>query len=144
MKYEDLPLSWQLHFEMKHPEGRACQQCGARIPLIRCTFSKHPRQGFCLDRFCEPCAKSYQRARTEIKRAKFGKIRHYVSGTAGPAMEDRRPLPCLEVGGKYRIGKECRGRVVAQNGPHWVVETATGRRCYTAGQLIGLEIRREA
>jgi hypothetical protein len=144
MKFEDLPLSWQQHFEIKHPEGRACQQCGTKIPLVRCTFTKHPKQGFCMDRFCQGCMKAYQRARPEQKRSKFAKLRHCVSGSAGPAMEERRPLPCLEVGGKYRIGKEYTGRVIARQGPHYVLETETGRRCFTQGQLIGLEIRREA
>lgn len=144
MKFEDLPLSWQTHYELKHPDGRFCQQCGARIPLINCTFSKHPKQGFCMDRFCEPCRKAYQRAKSATKRSKFGKYRHCTGGSAGPAMEDRRPLPCLEIGGKYRIGKDYAGKVIAMQGPHFVVETKTGRRCFTQGQLVGLEIRREA
>lgn len=144
MKLNDLPLRWQTFFEMKHPEGRACQQCGTRIPLDTCTFTRFPQDRFGMDRFCRDCMKAYQRASSQKKRARFRTTRHFVKGKTGPAMEGRRPLPCLEVGKKYRIGKECLGLVVAQNGPHWVVQTTTGSRCYTAGQLVGLEIRREA
>ena len=141
MKFEDLPLSWQTHFELKHPEGRACQQCGTRIPLVRCTFTRHPKQGFCLDRFCTDCMKAYQRARSEQKRAKFGKIRHFVSGSAGPAMEERRPLPRLEVGKRYAIGKDFSGPVIGTVGAHFVLETGTGPRLFTQAQLVGVPIR---
>jgi len=141
MKFEDLPLSWQQHFEIKHPEGRACQQCGTKIPLVRCTFTKHPKQGFCMDRFCQGCMKAYQRARPEQKRSKFAKLRHCVSGSAGPALEDRRPLPCLEVGKRYEIGGHFRGPVTGTVGAHFVLETETGPRLFTQAQLVGVPIR---
>ena len=141
MKYEDLPLPWQRHFELKCPEGRACQKCGDQIPLVKCTFTKHPKQGFCLDRFCEPCRKEYARAKTSQRRSMFRKTRHFVKGSAGPAMEERRPLPRLEVGKRYAIGKDFSGPVIGTVGAHFVLETGTGPRLFTQAQLVGVPIR---
>ena len=135
MKFSDLPDEWKEKFSAKYPEGRPCRLCGKSRGLEDCGFSKNGQGRYVLDRFCPSC-----RRNDWNQRRRFGAagIRYL---TPFEEAEESRVLPVLVVGRKYEVGGECTGRVVARQGPHYVLRTQSGTRCYTTGQLVGMEIR---
>lgn len=138
MKFSELPEEWKTLFSARYPKGRACQKCGKARALEECSFSRNGRERFVLDRFCPSCKADYWRKQGDLKRSRKASDSRASEKTG---LLERSRLPVLEVGRKYEVGGECTGRVVALQGPHYVLRTRGGTRCYTTAQLVGLEIR---
>lgn len=139
MKFSELPAEWKAMFSAKYPKGRACQNCGKPMGLSECSFSRNGRERFVLDRFCPSCKTDYWREQGDLRRSRKASSNRASEKTS--VLLERRSLPVLEVGRKYEVGGECKGRVIALQGPHYVLRTGCGTRCYTTAQLVGMDIR---
>jgi hypothetical protein len=138
VKFSELPEEWKALFVARYPKGRACRSCVKPRTLGECSFSRNGRERFVLDRFCPSCKADYWRKQGDLKRSRKASGNRASEKTG---LLERNSLPILEVGRKYEVGGECTGRVVALQGPHYVLRTGCGTRCYTTAQLVGLEIR---
>lgn len=146
MTYDELPEKWKEHYGGKFPAGRDCQKCGNQIPLTEATYTKNCGGRIVMDRFCRDCMRAYRKARGRPRTmASFRKTRQVHRTAKAPVATEQgqglRPLPVLQLGKRYRIDGEYTGRVVAIQGSNYLVETRTGIRCFTVGQLVGVEIK---
>lgn len=134
-----------------HGPMKRCAHCGQVLPS-RKSFRIRLLDGrWRLQPYCHACEK--------LVHAESRRRRKERLGMAVGHIEDRRPIPRLELGRRYRIldpsedGKSSEwtsyssrvtGTCVALQGRNWVLRTPTGIRCYTAGQLVGMVIEEVA
>ena len=140
---------------METDETRTCTYCKRTLPVSAFYSTTHKYQ-------CKECLgarnKIWQENNKERRNEKKREYRRKTSGKShivrpsptyaspGPDL----PIPHLEIGKAYEITERLRngmddesfvGPCVARYGVNWAVRTETGIRCFTPGQLVGLQIK---
>jgi len=139
---------------MANDETRICRHCQRELPASEFYASKRY--------ICKACynaqGKAWREANAERVKAMKNKYNHKIRGKPVrarslkemPLSSERNPIPALEVGKAYEITERLRngmddesfvGPCVARYGVNWAVRTATGIRCFTPGQLVGLQVK---
>ena len=147
-------------YRKRLPEGKLCPVCGKVLPLEEFGTNRN-HGGNYLQSYCRECNKAVahdRHARLYCKRKGITPPRPAWADLTMP----RREIPTLEVGKRYEVidtGKTWqgvsggdgkpkpiiyKGPCVARWGRNWGIQTSTGIRTFTAGQLVGLTVREVA
>jgi len=140
---------------METDETRTCTYCKRTLPVSAFYSTTHKYQ-------CKECLgarnKIWQENNKERRNEKKREYRRKTSGKShivrpsptyaspGPDL----PIPHLDIGKEYEITDRLRngrddesyiGPCVGRWGRNWGIKTSTGIRCFTPGQLVGLQIK---
>lgn len=135
------PEAWEEARQI-YPFGARCPVCGERKPIEEFGLKVVSGKRYRRHPYCRDCRRVY----------------HRVTEGDGNPPPVQYPVPSLEVGRQYRIvdrswtingfaDEDSKpmiatfvGRCVAKYGRNWAILTGTGIRCFTQGQLVGLDI----